>query len=184
MKIKYIIYLPISIVFISCIARKPKDLTYLYDNENTGLDNFIYTNGIYTSSDPRAYKQYIVLFNNGLICSPDVLPTQNNIKLTYPKVMTDKHMWGIYKVEDDIIKTQSVVDLGLDGGIGVSRKFFKILNSKQIKWIGYISDHGVYFERNIIYNYEPLENRMDSADCWLLKKKWFWTKEAWDNRSK
>lgn len=178
----------LSFTLISCglfrLRSKPKELTYLYDGEDTGLNELILTEGVFTSNDPNRYAQYIVFFNDGLICSPNVLPTKDSITLTYPKKRTDKHMWGTYIVEDSIIKTQTIVDLGLDGGIGVSLKFFKILDAKHIKWIGYISDHGEYFERNIIYSYEPLANRMDSADCWLLKKKWFWTKEAWERRNK
>lgn len=172
-----------SFVLVSCglfrLRSKPKEFTYLYEAKNTELNKLICTDGIFTSNDPNRYKPYLVFFNDGLICSQEILPTYGNIRNTY-----NRHNWGTYNLEDSIIKTQSIVDLGLDGGVGVSKKFFKILNPKQIQWIGYISDHGVYFEQNVIYNYKPLPNRMDSADCWLLKKKWFWTEDAWNKKSK
>ncbi len=184
--IKIVSVILFSFFLVSCglfrHRNKPKEFTYLYDTQNTGLDKLIYTDGVFVSNVPRTNK-YIIFFNDGLACTPDVFPTRDSIGLTYPKRITDKHMWGTYIVEDSIIKNQGIVDLGLDGGIGVSKWFFKILNPKQIKKIGYISDHGVYFKQDIIYNYQPLYNRMDSADCWLLKKKWFWTEEAWNRRN-
>ena len=161
------------------LKNKPNDFTYLYQDKNIGVNELIHTDGVYVSNTSNT-KEYIVLFEDGLICSPDVYPTKDNITTTYPKEINDRHIWGTYIVENDTIKSQIIVDLGLDGGVGASRSFFLILNSKQIKKIGYISDHGEYFEENIIYNYEPLTDRMDSADCWLFKKKWFWTEEAWN----
>ncbi len=180
--VKIISILVLSLFLVSCglfrLRNKPKEFTYLYDVKNTGLEKLIYTDGVFTSDDPERSQRYFVFFNDGLITSSEyILPTSDSIR-----IFNHQNNWGTYIVEDSIIKTQIIVDLGLDGGVGASRRFFKILNSKQIKCIGYISDHGVYFKQDVTYNYQPLPNRIDSADCWILKKKWFWTEEAWNKR--
>ncbi len=178
----------LSFLFVSCglsllgLRKKPKEFTYLYDAKYTGLDKFIYTDGVFVSNTPNTSK-YLVFFHDGLTCIPDVLPTKDSINYAYPKGMPDGNMWGRYIVVDSIIKVQVIGYLGLDGGAGVSTDFFKILDSKKIQYIGYISWNGVYIKQDVIYNYQPLHNRMDSADCWLLKKKWFWTEDAWNKRS-
>lgn len=47
-----------------------------------------------------------------------------------------------------------------------------------------LSDTTIKSEWGDTLHFVPIENRMEPSKAWLLKKKWFWTKDAWENRTK
>lgn len=179
--IKKIIFLSlICLATSSCLTRtwfKPKDFTYQYDGENTGLDSLINIEGCFTSNNfQENHPRYIVFFRDGLICLPDVAPEKNKFKKTYPKEMTDKHIWGKYIVEGNQIKIQQVLDTGADGGVIINQYTLSIESPIQIKLIAWGNKGTTVPVQNIVYNFQSLENRIDSSSCWLFKKRWFYKK--------
>lgn len=80
-------------------------------------------------------------------------------------------IFGRYILRNDTILGQRINTSKTEGAVYTD--MYIILNRNQIKDLG----------DGLVYTFIPLENRLDSTN-WLLKKKWFWTKEAWERRKK
>jgi hypothetical protein len=169
-------------LFHSCITKlwaKPKWFTATFDNKDTGLNQLLDTDGAFLCNVPegKGTSYHIVFFDNGLVAlSGSKLPTKENANLFDPPINKSKGGWGCYSVKDSIISVQIIADNGIDG-LKTNREFYKIIDRKHIRRIGYISYHNKYFEQNYAGDYVPVPNRIDSTN-WLLKKKWFWKKGA------
>lgn len=167
--------LSIIIVFTTCITKswsKPKGFTFQYEKKDTGLDQLIDIDGFFAFSFDA--NRGLVFFADGLVCNISIL--SNGI--------IDYRLWGLYIVENDIIKTQFILDGGING-FDINRDFFRIIDRNEIKREAYLSYQDNYVtERQYSLFYTPLPQSVSIETCWLLKKKWFWTKEAWEKRKK
>lgn len=175
-------------IFYGCGA--PKNFTYHFNNENKGLDKLIDINGYYISThgcDTSFYSIYM-FYPNGLftiattteITSELIDCFQNggasNI-CKYP-------LWGTYRIEDNMIKTQTI---RMEGNGCTIFRDYKILPDKSILNIsdyvqpeytnlGYMNNYPSFTSNPCEKKaqFYPLKTKRDSTECLLLKKKWFY----------
>ncbi len=166
----------------SCITKswaKPQYFTASFENKDTGLSQILDIDGAFLCNVPEeeGTSFYITFFDNGLVAlSGSKLPTKEYANLSDPPKNKKKEGWGSYSTSDSIVSVQIIADNGIYG-LKTNRYFYKVIDRKHIRRIGYISYHNKYFEQNYIGDYVPVPNRMDSTN-WLLKKKWFWKESA------
>lgn len=173
MKRKYYIYIGILFLLFSCGAKKPKNFTLLYDGKNTGLETLIMTEGCYYDSHECSvitfYSDGISIFWYG----EDKISLTNWLrKGGFDRFNGEGFGYGCYAISQDTIINQTVNHTFTDGSFTSERKYW-IIDKTHIQNL----------RTNDILEFYPLEDRMDSKN-WLLKKKWFWTKEAWERRKK
>lgn len=148
-----------AIIFYAC-AIQPKNFTYHYKNEYTGLDKLIDINGYYVSQhgcDSTFYSMYM-FYPNGLFTiatTSKILPelidcfTHGGISpiCQYP-------LWGTYQLEGDLIKTQVIRKEG--NGCTIFRSY-RILADKSIVNISdYVEPQ--YTNLGYMSNYPSFEN--------------------------
>lgn len=175
MKYKLILSLFVLIAFCSCTIPmrlfKPSDFTYQYDGRYTGIDTLICTHGYFQSklsigTESLDYRHNVMFYTDGLFC---MIGVNEPAKYFIDSNFSPDHLtWGSYKLVGDTIFMQGVKDYGLDGGITIIPLTLQIVTKYKIQDL---SRH----EREI-YEFHPLENRIDSTN-WLLKKKWFYKKK-------
>lgn len=169
-----IIFILITIcIFNSCIIRgvfKPREFTYLYTPNNTGLDTLLNIDGCFITNDTTRFDlRYITFWKSNLVSLSYILPLENQLTNKWYR----RSIWGTYIINGSSIKVQNILDTGADGGIVVNEYTFDIKNPNKIVLID-INDSIDVSPKNI-YSYLSLENRIDSTN-WLLKKKWFYKK--------
>ncbi|MFV0331032.1 MAG: hypothetical protein ACK5KL_14650 [Dysgonomonas sp.] len=183
------IYLAIFLALLFYNCGGPKNFTYRYEDKNTGLDKLIDINGYYVSQhrcDSTFYSMYM-FYTNGLFTiatTSEILPElidcfenggQSDI-CKYP-------LWGTYKVEGDLIKTQVIRE---EGNKCVIFRDYKILPDGNIVNIsdyvqpeytnlGYMENYPSFKENPCSKkaDFYPLKFKRDSTACPFLKKKWF-----------
>ncbi|SHE77284.1 hypothetical protein [Dysgonomonas macrotermitis] len=174
MKKKYIISIGILFILLSCGAKKPKNFTLLYDGKDTGLETLIMTEGCYYDPSDGAmitfYKDGISIYQRSSKSLIDFLKWME--KGGIDRFKGKSWGYGRYIISGAVIINQRVEHTFTDGSFMSERKY-RIIDETHIQNL----------DNNAILEFYPLEDRVDSTN-WLLKKKWFWTKEAWDNRNK
>ena len=178
----------IVLLLPGCVSR-PKNFTYSYDKENTGLDKLIDINGYYISQrecDSTFYSIYM-FYSDGLFTIATASKISPELIQCFENGGTSKiyqyPLWGIYKVEDDLIKTQVI---RLEGNGCVIFRDYRILPDKQIINIseyvqpeytnlGYMANYPSFTSNACEKPAEfySLTSKRDSIECPLLKKKWF-----------
>lgn len=186
MKKAYSIFL--LLILLGCQSR-PKNFTHYYEDINTGLEKRINIEGYYVSEhgcDSLFYSMFM-FYSDGLFTiattsdiSSDLINCfENGGHSSVCKYPT----WGIYTLEGDLIKTQTI---RTEGSAFVIFRDYQILPKGDII---NISDYSEYQYTNLAYlkNYPsftdnpckktakfyPLKSKRDISDCPLLKKKWF-----------
>lgn len=180
---------------LSCITLKPKDFTYQYKKEYTGLDTLISIDGYYISDRgcDTAFHSIFKFYPDGLFiiatgtdltevvkCFNNDLDKNNTI-CKYPS-------WGVYRVMNDTIKTQTVRHEGI--GFCTIFRDYKISNNRTIT---NISDYVIPENSNIGYmtrypsftenacskssTFYPLKNDISTEKCPFFNKKWFYRKD-------
>lgn len=177
------------VIFLLSCAVQPKDFTYNYRAENTGLDTMINMKGYYVlphGSDTSFYSMFM-FYPDGLFTiatTSKLIPELNdcfenggnNSICSYP-------LWGTYRIDQDTIRTQTI---RLEGnGFVIFRDFLinsdstlsylnDYVNSEHIN-LGYMANYPSFKGNrcNIRSSFYPLSNKRDSQDCPLLNKKWF-----------
>lgn len=181
--------LAIFLILLLSECGSPKNFTYCYDDKNTGLDKLIDINGYYVSQfgcDSMFYLMYM-FYPNGLFTiatTSEILPELIDCFKTGGRSDICKYpLWGTYKVEGDLIKTQVIRE---EGNKCVIFRDYKILQDKSIINISdYIQPE--YTNLGYMQNYPslkdnpcskkadfyPLKSKRDSTECPFIKKKWF-----------
>lgn len=176
-----------AVLFCSCGG--PKNFTYRYRNENTGLEKLIDINGYYVSQhacDLSFYSVYM-FYPGGLFTiatTSELLPDLvdcfggggKSAVCSYP-------LWGTYKVEGELIRTQTI---RMEGNGCVIFRDYRILPDKKLINIsdyvqpeytnlGYMENYPSFKENSCgkTARFYPLETKRNIADCPLLNKKWF-----------
>jgi len=186
---KNLIILFFTIVIASC-AVAPKNFTYFYKDENTGLDKLVDINGYYVSQrgcDSTFFSMYM-FYPNGLFTVATMSNLQPELTECFEKggnsTICRYPVWGTYRIEGDLIRTQVV---RFDGSGCTIFRDYRIQPDGNIV---NISDYVEPQHTNLGYmeNYPSFKNndcekaatfysltaKRDSTDCPLLKKKWFW----------
>ena len=179
------------IVLWSCGSR-PENFTYFYKNENTGLDRLIDLSGYYVSRhgcDSTFYSIYM-FYPDGLFTiatTTQLLPEliscfENGGKskiCNYP-------LWGTYRIEGDLIKTQTIRQEG--NGFVIFRDYRILPDGSIVNVSDYVQPHSINLGYMMNYpsftnnpceekaEFYPTKNKRDSTECPLLKKKWFYKK--------
>ena len=190
MRRPYIAIIFITVFLYSCTIVKPKDFTYLYTKEYTGIDSLIRTDGyyIFQRECDTAFHSAVMLYPDGLfaIATGTDLSiiaecfagyTGNSAICKYPS-------WGIYKIAGDTIKTQTVRDEGI--AMATIFRDYLILPDKSLinisdyiypenTKIGYMANYPSFHEnlckeKAVFY---PLQSKMDFSRCPYINKKWF-----------
>lgn len=177
-----------SLLLVGCVSR-PKNFTYGYKNENTGLDKLIDLNGYYVSQrecDTAFFTMYM-FYPNGLFTiatTSRILPELADCFAQGGKSAICRYpLWGTYRVEGDLIKAQAI---RLEGNGCVVFYTYRIQPDGSIV---NVSDYVEPQHTNLgdMANYPsfiqnkcetparfyPLTDKRDSMQCPLLKKKWF-----------
>ncbi|OFX87138.1 MAG: hypothetical protein A2W99_07310 [Bacteroidetes bacterium GWF2_33_16] len=173
-----------------------KSFTYCFNNEYTGLDTLINLNGLYYLIRPGSIEKpdnqidlnteypICAFFKNGLFVynpSKDLLNIIN--KETKPKISGN---WGIYKIENNIIKAQFVSPLGQMSWTK-GEGWFRILDRNNLEVISFVGS-GTIQEKDTVKNYSKpkgkyiyhfikFENLIE-PEIWLKEEKWFWCNES------
>lgn len=189
MKMYKIAVLFFSIIIFSGCRTYPKDFTYRYKNTDTGLAQLIDINGYYIAQhgcDSALYSVFM-FYPDGLFTiattshvSPELIDClekggASNI-CKYP-------LWGIYRIEGNLIKTQVLRTEG--HGCTIFRDY-RILEDKNIVNIsdyvqpeytnlGYMANYPSFKDNpcSRIAKFHPLKSKRNQSECPLLKKKWF-----------
>lgn len=189
------LYLTLFILCIacSCATTKPKDFTYLYDREYTGLDTLINIDGYYLfqrECDSTFYS-VVMFYPDGLftIATGSDLSSvvncyanenQNSAFCDYP-------LWGVYRVEGGLIKTQAIRQEGMemytifrDYEIKANKK---LVNKSEYVYpqnskIGYLNNYPSFFENSCAEDgvFHPLKEKKSAQNCPYINKKWFNTR--------
>lgn len=152
----------------------------------------IQTDGYYLSKFPNEKGGYnysaLMFYANGLVAYPirDIFHSENDVIKHFVDVKSSKANefnadwggWGLYKVSNDTISMQTTLWYDKITRMGISSPSFLIRNKSEIVLV-----NGWDKKLGSIFRFVAYKARVDSSN-WLLKRKWFWTKEAWDNRNK
>ncbi|NDW19301.1 hypothetical protein D0T53_10295 [Dysgonomonas sp. 216] len=158
---------------------RPSGFIYKYDGKYTSLDTLIDIDGYYKSNEPilQLYPSHktqiplyscIMFYRDGLVCcSSTGTPYESFKDGLYPVG------WGTYIIMGDTIKCQFIPKESVENGAPITNRNFLIVSISELKEICpvHLNDDN--------YSFHPLENRIDSTN-WLLKKKWFWEKDAYE----
>lgn len=186
---KIFILLLAVVIFVSC-GMPPKNFTYRYESQDTGLKELIDINGYYISQhgcDSTFYSMYM-FYPDGLFTiatTSKILPGlvdcfrnggKSNI-CRYP-------LWGTYRLEGDLIKTQVMRTEG--NGFVIFRDYRILPDGKGIVNVsdyvqpeytnlGYMANYPSFMQNQcesaaIFY---PLDTKRDPAECPFIGKKWF-----------
>lgn len=187
---KFIILYFVAILLTACSSH-PKDFTYRYQKKATGLSKLINTNGYYIAQhecDSTFYSVFM-FFEDGLFniatTSEVSLELISCFELGGTSNICKYPLWGIYQLEDNIIRTQVLRPEA--GGCTIFRDY-KILSDGNIINIsdyvqpeytnlGYMENYPSFRDNpcKIEARFYPTATKRDSTECPLLKKKWFTT---------
>lgn len=176
-------------MFVGCTVIKPKDFTYLFDNEYTGIDTLIRTNGYYAvqrGCDSSLHTLFMFYTNGLFVNATDT--NARTLKICFESnadLRTCRYLlWGTYRITGDTIHTQTIKQEGI--GICTIFRDYRIVSDKSLINIAdyvipentklgsmkkYPSFHENSCEKESAFY--PLESKRDSTTCPLLKKKYF-----------
>jgi len=185
---KNITFIFLILVLISGCAG-PKNFTYKYQKEITGLEKLIDINGYYISQhgcDTSFYSIYM-FYPDGLFTiatTSQILPELIDCFKNGEKSAVCKYpLWGTYRIEGNLIKTQ-VLRMEGDGCV-IFRDYKILLDGNIINVSDYVQPE--YTSLGYMENYpsftanpcekialfHPLSSKRNISDCPLLNKKWF-----------
>lgn len=176
---------------ISCSVNIPKGFTYTYSKGiNAGLDSLIDIDGYYLTQRncDSSFFSTFVFYSDGLfaIATGSELNDVNECFFSDDKtILCNNIAWGIYTVNSDTIKTQTIRQEGMasciiyrDYLIGKNNTLINIsdyVNPKSTK-IGYMSNYPSFTNSNCITNSRFFKNRKakrKASFCPYINKKWF-----------
>ena len=193
----------IIVLFLNfvCCASKAKYFTNYYTGKYTGLDTLINLQGYYISSscysNPTSGYTVTMFYNNGLAVHSTIKNDSiSDFSINVYKGKGEKKSaswlrWGSYIIKNDTIKLQTNVPYGFPypSGTFIEYSDFKILPGGRIQLVSLYMrgdswhyDWEMYPDCNKPSVFFPLETKADSTKCPLLEKKWFWDREAYENR--
>lgn len=168
---------------------QPKNFSYFYTKENTGLDKLINLDGYYVCEHgcDSTFYSIFMFYPDGLFTIATTSRLFSELTESFEKGGNDKiskyPLWGSYVIEKDIIRTQVVKMEG--NGCTIFRDY-RILPDKQIVNISdyvqpqftnlaYMKNYPSFAENKCpkIAKFYPTTTKRNKEDCSLLKLKWF-----------
>lgn len=168
----------------------PKDFTYKYKGEYTGLDKLINIDGYYVVQREcdSAFFSMFMFYPDGLFTiatTSEILPELADCFENGGKDKICKYpSWGTYFVENDTIKTQVIRQEGI--GLCTIFRDYKILPDGNLMnisdyvhpentKIGYMKNYPSFFENRCMEKaqFVPLNKKRNVQACPYIKSKWF-----------
>lgn len=180
-----------SILFIclcSCTSI-PKNFTYHYDEADTGLADKINIEGYYVvqhGSDSTFYSMFM-FYPDGLFTIATTSEISQELIDCFRKggesTVCKYPLWGLYKLNGDTIKTQTLRTEG--GGCVIYRDYLLVSTSELVNISDYVQPE--YTKMGYMKNYPsfqgidleirtqffPSTHKRDRSDCPFIDKKWF-----------
>lgn len=167
----------------------PKNFSYLYTAEDTGLDKRIDLNGYYQSEhgcDSSFYSLYM-FYPDGLFTIATASHVSQELTDCFVRggdtPICKYPIWGVYELHGDTIKTQA---LRRDGSGFVIFRDYLILPDKKIVNIsdyvepeysnlGYLKNYPSFYENRCAKpaRFYPLSSKRNVSDCPFMNKGWF-----------
>lgn len=190
MKSGYLILLPL-LFFLGCQSA-PKNFTYRYTGEPTRLGDKINIDGYYVMEhgcDSNFYSM-VIFYPDGLfliattsVVSHDLIACFNGDGVS---TISDYPNWGIYKIEGNVIKTQSYRSEG--NGFTIFRDYEILPNRSLVNTrdfveprysnLGYLKNYPSFTDNSCRKpaKFYPLLSKRDKTSSPLLKKSWIYPK--------
>lgn len=181
----------ISVISINCFCQTPKDFTYRFINQNTGLDSLIHIDGYYVTQRAcdSAFLSVFMFYPNGLFTiatTSKILPELINCFEYGGKTKICKYpLWGTYRIMGDTIKTQSIRQEGI--GICTIFRNYQIMPDRTLvnicdyiypenTKIGNMKNYPSFFKNPcpVAATFVPLPSKRNQYECPLFSKKWFY----------
>ena len=148
---------------------KPKNFTFLYEEQNTGIDTLINVDGYYYS-DSIPFNNFYLLYRDGSIRNTSEKGiTKSNHKYSASPV------WGVYKIMGDTITSQLIMNFGGSRDMGVKTDKFIIKSKNELEYYSTSccnsNPNDVIIKQSLYFYSYP--NRSDSAH-WVKNHRWFW----------
>lgn len=186
MKNIYIIVLCLGALFFSGCQSLPKNFSYRYDGNNTGLENRIDINGYYVSQhgcDSAFFSMYM-FYPDGLFTIATTSSISPELVGCFEKGGTSSicqyPLWGVYRIDGDTIKTQVIRSEG--NGCVIFRDY-KILTDGNVVNIsdyvearytnlGYMQNYPSFAQNAcpVPAKFHPLQSKRDVSECPFLNR--------------
>lgn len=172
-----------------CVTIKPKDFTYLYTAEYTGLDTLINIDGYYVAQREcdSTFFSVFMFYPDGLFTiatTSNVSDLQDCFERGGKSNLCQYPSWGTYRIDGNTIKTQTIRQEGMgictifrDYEIGVGKN---LINTSDYVYpentnLGYMEGYPSFYENECfrIARFYSLDNRRSTQNCPFLNKKWF-----------
>lgn len=178
-----------SSILCSCITVKPKDFSYLYDKQDTGLSSRIDINGYYTTQRgcDTSFGSAFMFYPDGLFTiatGSDLTELVESFGCDKQSTICSYPAWGIYKIVGDTIKTQTIIDESLPVST-IFRDYLILPNGNienisdyvypQNTQIGYMKNYPSFKQNECPQTavFHKLNKKRNPAYCPYLKKRWF-----------
>lgn len=179
------------LVFIlsGCVTIKPKDFTYPYIAEYTGLDTLINIDGYYVAQREcdSTFFSVFMFYPDGLFTiatASDISDLKDCFENGGKSNLCQYPSWGTYRIEGNTIKTQTIRQEGM--GISTIFRDYEINNAQilinisdyvvpQNTNLGYMKDYPSFSENHCpkAASFYPLAKKRSEKDCPFINKKWF-----------
>lgn len=186
------VYLFLSLLFVisACSVKKPKDFSYRYNQTiNTGLDQKLNMDGYYAlhRECDSAFSSVFMFYPDGLFViatGTDLAEVSNCLATNASSTICNYPSWGVYKLVDDTIKTQSVLVLGFTG-ITIFRDYLvqadgTLVNLSDYVFpensnVGHMREYPSFTQNRCqkVAVFTPLKTKRDASQCPLMRSKWF-----------
>lgn len=183
---KKLFFLAAIICLLSC-ASHPKGFSYVFDGQQTGLDELINIDGYYVTEEKcdSPFFSISMFYPNGMLTLATVSDIDTDLISCFESGgkswYCDYPSWGTYRIVNDTIKTQVYQDLGIWGGRFIVFRDFVVKSPTEIilvkmhcvdKNVG-ACNRAPEYECPKASTFFPLETKRDWRESPLLKKKWF-----------
>lgn len=189
MKSRYVIFL--FLVFIFGCQSAPKNFTYRYTEENTGIEDIININGYYVVEHgcDSSFYSMLMFYPDGLFMIATTSDVSQDLIACFSgdRVSTfcDYPIWGIYKIEGNMIKTQIYRSEGNgftifcdyevlpDGSLVNLRDYVEPRYSN----LGYLKNYPSFTENPCPKpaKFYPLSTKRDKSSSSLLRRGWIYS---------
>lgn len=176
------------LIILFCCCSSPKNFTYHYNKNYTGLDTLIRTTGYYICQREcdSSFFSMFMFYTDGLF----TIATTNEI---HPELvecfekggtfLSAYPQWGTYKIVNDTIKTQSI---RTEEPYCVFFRDYKILPDGRLinisdyvepkhTQLGFMKNYPSFYDNScaVPAMFYPTASKRDSLECPFIYKSWF-----------
>lgn len=186
---KFVLFALFFIILVACAGIKPKNFTYHFKDEYTGIDTLIDIQGYYFTQRAcdTAYHSMFMFYDNGLFTiatGSDLTALEKCFREGGNTPLCRYPQWGTYRIEKNKIRTQVVLEEGI--GVCVIFRDYLILPEKKLinlsdfvqpeyTNLGNLKNYPSFMDNPCPdeIDFYPLTEKRDSLECPLLKRAYF-----------